>query len=60
MNWQEFRHDSKNKSELFVFLGDQLSKHVCDKIIVTTKENAIITNRADAIAVSALQPCLQT
>ena len=45
-NWQSFLRLNENKTELFGFLANQVTKIETEKIIVSTIGSSVITNRS--------------
>ena len=57
-NWEAFRRSNANKDELFRYLYDCI--HACEtgrKVIISTKDETIVSTQNDVRDVKYLQPC---
>ena len=59
-NWEAFLRSNANKYELFRYLSDCI--HACEtgrKVIISTKDETIVSTQNDMSDIEYLQPCSQ-
>ena len=59
-NWEAFLRSNANKDELFRYLSDCI--HACEtgrKVIISTKDETIVSTQNDMSDVEYIQPCSQ-
>ncbi len=57
INWQEFLQDSRNKTELFLYLGHVIVTYDCNKVLVSTLGEDVGTNKPGVLNIAELQGC---
>ena len=56
-NWHEFLRDNRNKTELFLFLGETIVAYDCNKVLVSTLGKDVSTNKPQDLKIEDLKGC---
>ena len=56
-NWPHFWRENDNRTELFIFLADRIVEMCTANVVIATREQDVVSNRA--ISLEAVAPCSQ-